>query len=256
MKKAFSLIMALALVLVFAAVVCAAKGATVYVTIINAEPVLVRQAVELSDIDGDGALTINDALYLAHEAGYEGGAAAGYASAQSDWGLSLAKLWGVENGGSYGYYVNDGMANGLTDALTDGDEIVAFVYTDTAYFSDAYSYFDQKTCADGAELTFYLCGFDENWALVSAPAAGAEITIDGVKTGIKTDANGKARIYAAEKGEHVVSAVLDGTLIVPPVSVLTKRDSSPKTGDTGIIALAIIGALSLAAFAAAKSKKG
>ena len=56
---------------------------------------LAMEKITVADNDGDGALTINDALYAAHEKAFTGGAAAGYASVQSDWGLSLSKLWGI-----------------------------------------------------------------------------------------------------------------------------------------------------------------
>ncbi|MBO7666544.1 MAG: hypothetical protein J6S70_03845, partial [Clostridia bacterium] len=107
------------------------------------------------DADADGVLTISDALYAAHEAAYEGGAAAGFAAATTEYGLSLTKLWGVENGGSYGYFVNDNSAMSLADPLSDGDEVVAFIYT-AADWSDAYSFFDVKSGKSGAELTFYV----------------------------------------------------------------------------------------------------
>ena len=101
-------------------------------------------AVELSDVDGDGAVTINDALIKAHDDNYEGGSAAGYGSSVTQYGLGMTKLWGIENGGSYGYFVNDNAAFALTDPVEDDDFIYAFVYTDTTYFSDAYSFFDTK----------------------------------------------------------------------------------------------------------------
>ena len=41
--------------------------------------------VELTDVDEDGALTIADALYLAHEAAFEGGAEAGFADAMGEY---------------------------------------------------------------------------------------------------------------------------------------------------------------------------
>ena len=257
MKKTLSLIMAFALVLGVAAFLCSAKADVVYVSIANGTLEVAREAIELKDADNDGALTVYDALYLVHEAKFEGGAAAGFATATGDWGPYISKLWGVENGGSYGYYVNDEMASGLSDPLKDGDELYAFVYTDAATYSDAFSFFDKKECSDGDELTFYVMGFDENWATVKTPTAGAEITIDGVKTGLKTDENGKVKVNAAENGTHTVSAVLDGTLIAPPVAILTKKAESPaKTGDAGIIALALIGTVSLAAFGVIKAKKG
>ena len=80
-------------------------SADVYVTIAdnNGKLALTQEKITATDKDNDGKITIDEALLAAHEAKYEGGAAAGYASAMSDWGLSLTKLWGVENGGSYGY---------------------------------------------------------------------------------------------------------------------------------------------------------
>ena len=122
--------------------------------------VLVLEKIDLSDADGDGTITINDALYLAHEAEFEGGAAAGYASEQSDYGLSLTKLWGCENGGSYGYYVNDASAMSLADPVKDGDRINAFVYTDLKTWSDKYCYFDKAsvTAQSGESFSLVLTG--------------------------------------------------------------------------------------------------
>ena len=103
MKKFFLLALALVLALNLAAVCLADEAApTVYVTIANGDLMLIRQPVTLTDTDADGLLTINDALFLAHEEAFEGGAEAGYLAGESQWGLSLFKLWGVENGGSYG----------------------------------------------------------------------------------------------------------------------------------------------------------
>ena len=152
--KITSLIMALVLVLTLTAalftVAASADGVTVYVTVSNGTLMLTSRAVSVTDVDGDGALTINDALVLAHDAAYEGGSAAGYASATGTYGLAITKLWGVENGGSYGYYVNDKSAMGLTDKVSDGDRINAFVYTDTVGFSDVYCYFDNSAVTAAA----------------------------------------------------------------------------------------------------------
>ncbi|MBO4501024.1 MAG: hypothetical protein J5760_02180 [Clostridia bacterium] len=254
MKKALSLVLALVMVLMISAVFAAAKAPVVYVTIANGELVLVREKITLKDVDGDGALTIYDALYLAHEAKYKGGAAAGFGTATGDYGLYISKLWGVENGGSYGYFLNDASAYGLTEPLTDGDELYAFVYTDATYFTDAYSYFDVKQGKNSVELTFYVGSYDENWNTVFTATEGAEITIDGVATGIKTNRNGRATVSVDTAGTHVVSATLEGALIVPPVCTL-KKSATPAAGDTGIIVLAIAGVISLAAFGMIKGKK-
>jgi hypothetical protein len=81
------------------------------------------EAVTAADHDGDGAYTIPDALAAAHAAHPDGAEA--YTVAQTQWGLSLMELWGVENGGSYGYYLNDAMATGLLAPVAEGDHIKA-----------------------------------------------------------------------------------------------------------------------------------
>lgn len=253
MKKALSLVLALVMVLMLSAIFAAAKSPVVYVTIANGELVLVREKVTLKDVNGDGKLTVYDALYLAHKAKYKDGVN-GFGTAVGDYGPYISKLWGVENGGSYGYFVNDASAFSLADPLTDGDELYAFVYTDTTNFSDSYSYFDVKQGKNSVELTFYVASYDENWNTVFTATEGAEITVDGAATGIKTDRNGKATVSVDTAGTHVVSATLDGALIVPPVCTL-KRSATPNAGDTGIIVLAIVGVISLAAFGMVRSKK-
>ncbi len=201
--------------------------------------VLTAQPVAVTDIDSDGALTINDALYCAHETYYEGGAAAGYASSTSTYGLMLNKLWGIENGGSYGYYLNDSMAMGLGDKIYDGDRINAFVYSDTKNYSDTYCYFlggDRMTAkvGDTKNLTLYRIAFDENYSPVSQPVENAEITIDGVKTGIKTDENGKAELTFDHGGSFTVSAVSDELTLVPPVLSVDAFESAAVTTTTAI----------------------
>ena len=153
MKKSFAFAAALALsfsALSMNALCVNAEDPQVFVTISdnNSKLVLTQEPVSVTDIDSDGKLTINDALYIAHENNFEGGAAAGYKSSVGQWGLGLDKLWGVENGGSYGYYVNDGFAMGLADEVKDGDIIEAFIYPDPKDYNYFYSFFDKKNGED------------------------------------------------------------------------------------------------------------
>jgi len=238
-SKVFGLIMAMALVLSTLGLPAFAADASakVTVTIINGSPVLVRQEVTVTDADEDGALTVNDALILAHDLKFEGGSAAGYKSSQSDYGLFLEKLWGVENGGSYGYYLNDTSCMSLGDAVADGDDLVAFVYTDTAAYSDTYSYFDLKyvPANAGSEFTLTLkySGYDTNWSPVVAPVAGAVITVDGVDTSCVTDAEGKVTLKLDEAGSYLISAHSADMNLVPPVCV-AEIAVAPKTSDAGM----------------------
>ena len=207
----------------------AAIAETVYVTIADGQGqlVMVNAAIDVTDVDADGALTINDALYAAHEAAYEGGAEAGYAAADAGYGLSISKLWGEENGGSYGYYLNDVSAYSLLDPVADGDYLNAFVYTDLEAWSDLYCTFGyREVVADaGANiiLTLNMMTFDENWNPVSLPVEGAILTIDGEDSEVVTDAEGKAQFTIEAAGEYLISARSDSAILVPPVCIVTVK---------------------------------
>lgn len=228
MKKVLSMVMVLMLLLAMCSVnVFAAEETTVYVTVsdANGKLVLAQEAITVTDADKDGALTVNDALYAAHEAKYEGGAAAGYASSTGAYGLSLDKLWGTANGGSYGYYVNNTSSTSLADTVKEGDFINAYVITDLTAWSDTYCYFDANTVSAkaGEEINLKLsaAGYDANWNPITVPVADAAITLNGVATAYKTDAEGKVTLKVEEAGNFVVSATSETQVLVPPVCVAT-----------------------------------
>lgn len=220
MKKTLSVLLAALLLLALVPAVAEETEAPVaYVTIANGELVAAQIEVELADVDEDGVVSIADALYLAHEIAFEGGAEAGFADETGEYGLMLTKLWGVENGGSYGYYVNNAVAMSLADPVEDGDFVTAFVYTDTANFSDAYSFFDVEDALAGeVTLTLSAAGYDANWAPVTAPVAGAIITVNGEKTDVVTDENGQVTL-TVQAGD-LVSAVSDTQTLVPPCCII------------------------------------
>lgn len=255
MKRFTAIILAAVLVLSSAAInVSADTTENVFVTIAdeNGNLALARVAVTVSDIDADGAITINDALYAAHETFYEGGAAAGYASTMTDYGLSLSKLWGAENGGSYGYYVNNASAWSLTDPVAAGDHVYAFVYTDLVAWSDAYSWFDadakDASAGDAITLTLSSLGYDADWNPVVNPVAGAKITVNGEDTGVVTDDAGKAVITLDKAGTYTVSAKSDSMTLVPPVCVATVAAAGlPKTGTAPVAMFVAAGMLMIAA---------
>ena len=239
MKKIIVLLLTLTLVLSVGVLFASAEdgGTNVYVTIADKDGklALAYESVNVTDIDSDGVLTVNDVLYAAHEQFYEGGAAAGYATATTKWGLSLMKLWGVANGGSYGYTVNDAFAWSMTDPVQENDYVAAYVYIDTKLFSDKYSYFDQKKVelTDTADLTLPLsiADFDSDGNSITLPVAGAELTIDGEPTGVLTDAEGKATINFKKNGKFLVSATSTDLLLVPPVCIVTVSCFEESTPD-------------------------
>lgn len=229
MKKTVSLLLAVIMLLgTFTVFACAASSAEVYVTIAdeNGKLAVPYEKITVNDKDKDGVLTISDALYCAHEEFFEGGAKAGYKASKTEYGLSLIKLWGVANGGSYGYYINDNSANSLSDKLSDGDSVYAFIYTDTMNFSDTYCYFEEKEMSFKTytfnEITLYKKSFDTNWNLVKEPVRGATVVLDGEGTKYVTDENGKVKIAVLKSGEHILSAkAADGETLTPPVCKLS-----------------------------------
>ena len=197
----------------------------VYVSIHTPEDgyVLAHQPIDLTDIDGDGKLTIDDALYIAHDKFYPTGDE-GYDSTVSTYGLMLTKLWGIENGGNFGYYVNNTMSSGLSDELKNGDSIRAYVYSDTKNYSDAYSYFNIESAdiftGRTIDLTANYYTFDANWMPVLNPLNGAEILINGEKTDLITDETGKVSVKFEKAGKNIITASSDNLTLVPPMCVV------------------------------------
>ena len=224
MKKFLSVLLALAMLVSLAAF--AEEAPTVYVSISDdtGTLTLAYAPVALSDQDGDGALTICDALMEAHAAYYPDGAA-GFLAEESQWGLSMYRLWGVENGGSYGYCVNDASAMSLVDPIQPGDHIKAYAFTDLTNYSDTYAYFTAPVAAAAVNadvsLTLSASGYDANWAPITLPVAGAALTVNGEKTEIITDENGNAVLNFKAPGVYTLSAVSETMTLVPPVCIVT-----------------------------------
>lgn len=204
-----------------------ADEGTAFVTISNGSPVLVNEPVALSDLDGDGKTTVNDALIAAHDDGM-------YGYSNTAYGLGITKLWGIENGNGYGYYVNNAPCMSLSDEIKNGDSVYAYIYTDTEAFSDTFCYFDKSeiSAVTGEKITLTLtkAGYDSDWNFTTSPLSDAFITVDGEKTQYKTDANGQVTLEINKEGTFTLSAVCDGMVLVPPVCV-AKVTSVPQTAD-------------------------
>lgn len=219
-----------------------ASAETVYVFVTvcdeNGKQVLAREEITVRDLNGDGVYTIDETLYCAHESKYAYGAS-GYASEETAYGISMTKLWGVENGGGYGYYLNHVSSQSLADPVQTGDAVDVFVYTDTENFSDTYCFFDETHVAvsgdDRLTLTLYSYTYDENWNTVKTPVAGASITIDGKPTAFETDKDGKVTLSFDGTGYCVVSAIKDGMTLVPPVCAVAVSSNKLPAGDTSSV---------------------
>jgi len=259
MKKFIRIMIVMAMIFSLCAIPMAAQGVEVTVTIANGD-IMVHDTVSVSDADGDGVISIADALYAAHEENYDGGASAGFGTEETQWGTSLMKLWGVENGGSYGYKVSNGNPMSLGDPVKDGDYVYAYVYTDTVGFSDTYTFFNELTvnAKEGQfiDLTLSAAGYDENWAPITLPVEGATITINGEKTEFVTDAEGKVSVKIDKAGEYTVSAVSETMTLVPPVCTATvTAESNPSTSDSDMMIFAATAIIAIGALMMIRKKE-
>ena len=194
----------------------------VYVTIADdiGVQVVKQKTVEVTDIDEDGALTILDALYCAHEKYYKGGAEEGFGYINDpDYGPSMTKLWGVENGGSYGYLVNDAFAWNLADPVKENDYINAYCYVDLETYSDAYTFFNKRVksvkVGSVAKLKLSYIAWTDNGS-VALPLEGAVVLVNENDLGLVTSKKGYVKFIAVKSGSYYVSAIDSYKTIVRP----------------------------------------
>lgn len=261
MKKLFKATAAILVVAACSTATLAEDAANVYVTVSdeNGNLAVGNESICVTDKDGDGALTINDALLCAHEEFCADGVN-GYGSEMTDYGLSMTKLWGCENGGSYGYYVNNASAWSLADPVSDGDFVNAFVYTDTAAWSDTYCFFDSRfesgVVGDAVTLTLSAAGYDADYNPITVPVENATLVINGEKTDYTTDENGTVSFIIENSGVLTVSATSDSQNLVPPVCTVEAESASvyaPQTGDNALFLM--LGSLALLTGLAVTRKK-
>ena len=177
------------------------------------------------ELSGKTSYTLDDALKAAHDEYYDG--SDGYASAVGDYGLSLIKLWGDESG-MFGYQMNCGTVSvmGLTQPVSDGDYIDAYINESAYPDNEAYAHFGKNTAFAGVgkPLTLTLlsaAGYDESWNTIYAACADAAITINGEATNITTDADGKAELTFDTVGTYIVSASKSKTVSETEVTAIT-----------------------------------
>ena len=242
MKKTASLLIALILLISSLTICIFADGeqptpTDVYVTIASPDGALALayEKISVKDTDGDNVLTINDALHCAHDAKYTGGAEAGYGWYNSDYGVSMSKLWG-DTSGNFGYYLNNTPAMSLTDTIKKDDHVYALVFRGMYPDMESFSYFDvekvSKEKGDTLTLTLYSVGYDAEWKPVSTPVEGATLSVNGQPTEFKTGADGKVTLTLDRTGELIVSAACDTTPIAPPVCIVSVYSNVPAEADT------------------------
>ncbi len=201
----------------------------VYVSIADkGEIVMVKDKITVIDRDASGDFNVDEVLYAAHESGFTGGATEGYSSKMTEYGLAITKLWGDDETGSYGYWLNDASCWSLGDKVVEGDELVAFVYQNTEVW-DSYSKFAQGSYTAKAEVavsvTLEKAGYDPDWNTVFAGHGGAMLKVyDGDFEELSSDnysvvdnSDGTYLVTVKEIGEYYVVAYDHATPIVPAI---------------------------------------
>ncbi len=223
-----------------------------YITIANkGNVVMFQQKITVVDVNHNGIFDVDDALYAAHEAGFTGGAAAGYATQITQYGLGISKLWG-DTSMCYGYWLNNVSCWSLEDVVADGNHLVAFVYTDGEFWSDSYSRFDAfdyaTTTAQDLVVKLEKAGYDENWNTVFSAHAGATITVydsegKALTTGytVTDNGDGSYAIRFTAAGNYYIVASDSDPLTVPAVCqvAVTYVEQVPPTGDNSMISLIV-----------------
>lgn len=184
---------------------------------------MVDRDVTVKDIDKNGILTCDEALIAAHDEYYNGGAIAGYATADGTYGKYISKFWG-DASGAFGYWLNDNSCMGLSDEVKADDYFSAFVYKDKKDFSDAYVKFDQKSFAVEATLPFTAGLQKAEWnndanKYVYKDFDGAKLTVyDSSFKALSEDAytvDGDSFTFAEGGTYYLVASGTDSVNVVP-----------------------------------------
>ncbi len=226
MKKGFkkALLMLLSLVMVFTMMPLAtmtafadeATSAEVTFTLSNQGVLakatdgtaVVEKPVTVTDLNGDGTLTYDEALAAAHES-YN--SADGFDCSDSGW---VNKIWG-----EYGSFIFQNNGTALPSVITqgivkEGDKLYTAIISDTTLYADWYTSFDNTsiTTENGEEISLVLTGRQGSLDVEARPVSGAQIGIwkDGAfepLDGVKTGEDGKATFTVdLEPGEYILSA--------------------------------------------------
>ena len=179
-------------------------------------------AIDVTDVDQDGKYTIADALYCAHASQYKGDGL-GFATADTEYGLSLTMLWG-DTSGAFGYYLNNVSSMSLSDEVKEGDLVVAYIYRDQVMWSDSYTSFDvnYSSVAVGEAVTLTLKGqcYDANFNVVTAPISGTVITVNGQATEYVTGEDGTVTVSFDAAGTYSVAVETEGNYYVAALCII------------------------------------
>ena len=203
---------------------------------------LANVPLKVTDSNLDDEIDVDEVLRELHEAYYEGGAAAGYASKVGDYGLGITKLWGDESD-AYGYYLNNNQCWSLSDTVEEGDHLKAYIFEDKTAYSDAYTFFekDEYTATVNKTVTLKLKKvsfkqIDGTWTPVNVPCEGATVKLLNANSSkdYTTNENGEISLKFASSGTYkVIASSSDGLIIVPSICTVVVSGGSSTTPTPG-----------------------
>ncbi|MBR5405113.1 MAG: hypothetical protein IK107_02340 [Oscillospiraceae bacterium] len=248
MKHSVMLFAALAAVLLPFRADAAEESVNVHVRIAQVEKVVLDEDINVTDQDGDGKLTSGDAILLAHDLYFPGGAARGFADESFIWGLQ----------GEY-FYTNISAGEtsdpelhnpvGQRRDLREGDSLTweaGSMHNEMFYIcSPSLDELNENggQIPQGAEIKVAVNHVIPTQP-TDEPTPGVEITLNGEPTGIYTDEHGWAALKLNKAGTYSVGAVTDAygipfiwerTFTVEPaklqIQLAADAGEAPKTAD-------------------------
>lgn len=225
---------------------------------------MLARSVAVTDRNGDGAYSLDEALLAAHEAYAPNGGADYQSGYNNDWGTyAVTKLWGEES--SAVSFYKDHAYTGAVDAemLSEGQLVDAFIYKDQTNWTDRYCYFAQNgtpvdtlsVCvgeefaltllydqwgAANPQPTAPLGVFDQSGAYSKCEALQGEQVYGEIYAKPATDQKGEAKISFTAQGTYLLTAQYDSTnytdynntppqyYLVPPLCTVTVYEDTPQ----------------------------
>lgn len=127
------------------------------------------------------------------------------------------------------YRQNGISAYSLDTQISNGDYIEFMFYQDTYGYSDKYTAFDSRSKTininESVTLTATCEGYDESWNMVTLPANGLKITVDGETAGT-ADENGCITLSFDKAGTYIISSesAIDATPVFAPYCEVTVKN--------------------------------
>ena len=170
----------------------------------------VTGTLTVTDCNGDGKITPDDALYLAHEKYYPGGAAAGYAE-DYIWGFNTCYTCCITDQNGEYMYTSSGPCD-VRYTLEDGDSIswtMQCIPEDDLYFAYVKELDEQAVpIAVGSDIDIQvtrIARFRKDADNVTAE--GLSVFLNGENTQAVTNRNGYAKIRIKQAGEQYVRLI-------------------------------------------------